>query len=99
MIRGVRCKVKRRVVLLMIAFGCLGLFGAMGAGAQTPDGSSGQKSPSANGQDPASGAAVSQNPGTRQRGEGGPRPLFGKITAIRDGAIELATPDGQTLTV
>jgi Domain of unknown function (DUF5666) len=25
--------------------------------------------------------------------------LFGKITVMRDGAIELATPDGQTLTV
>ena len=93
---GLRCKVKRRDVLLMIGIGCLGLFGAMGARAQAPDSSSGQNPPSAGGQDPASGAAPSQNPGTRQRGEGGPRPLFGKITAIRDGAIELATPDGQT---
>jgi Domain of unknown function (DUF5666) len=96
---ALRCKVKRRDVLLMIGIGCLGLFGAMGAPAQAPDSSSGQNPPSAGGQDPASGAAPSQNPGTRRRAEGGPRPLFGKITAIRDGAIELATPDGQTLTV
>ena len=96
---GLRCKVKRRDVLLMIGIGCLGLFGAMGARAQAPDSSSGQNPPSAGGQDPASGAAPSQSPGTRQRAEGGPRPLVGKITAIRDGAIELATPDGQTLTV
>lgn len=90
---------KRRDVLLTIGIGCLQLLGAMGARAQAPDSTSAPNPPSAGSQDPASGAAA-QNPGTRQRGgEGGPRPLFGKITAIRDGAIELATPDGQTLTV
>jgi hypothetical protein len=72
----------------------------MGAGAQAPDSASAPNPGSAGGQDPAGGTAPAQNPGTRQRGgEWGPRPLLGKITAIRDGAIELATPDGQTLTV
>lgn len=91
---------KRRDILLTIGIACLGLLGAMGAGAQGPDSASAPNPGSAGGQDPAGGTAPAQNPGTRQRGgEGGPRPLLGKITAIRDGAIELATPDGQTLTV
>jgi hypothetical protein len=72
----------------------------MGARAQAPDSSSAPNPPSAGSQDPASGDPGAQNSGARQRGgEGGPRPLFGKITSIRDGAIELATPDGQTVTV
>jgi hypothetical protein len=92
--------VKGRDILLTIGIGCLGLLGAMGAGAQAPDSAGAPNPASAGGQDPAGGTAPSQNPGTKQRGrEGGPRPLFGKITAIRDGAIELATPDGQTLAV
>jgi hypothetical protein len=91
--------VKRRDILLTIGIGCLGLLGAMGAGAQAPQSASAPNPASAGGQDPASGAAPAHNPGTRQQGEGGPRPLFGKITAIGDGAIELATADGQTLTV
>jgi Domain of unknown function (DUF5666) len=32
-------------------------------------------------------------------GEGGPRPTFGKITAIHNGSFDISTPDGQTLTV
>jgi hypothetical protein len=97
---GVGCKVNRRNVLLMIGIGCLGLVGVVGARAQAPDSSGAPNPPSAGSQDPASGRSPAQNPGTRQRGEGGgPRPLFGKITVMRDGAIELATPDGQTLTV
>jgi hypothetical protein len=92
--------VKRRDILLTIGIAWLGLLGATGAGAQAPDSASAPNPGSAGGQDPAGGTAPAQNPGTRQRGaEGGPRPLLGKITAIRDGAIELATPDGQTLTV
>jgi hypothetical protein len=92
--------VKRRDILLTIGIACLGLLGATGAGAQAPDSASAPNPGSAGGQDPAGGTTPAQNPGTRQRGgEGGPRPLLGKITAIRDGAIELATPDGQTLTV
>jgi Domain of unknown function (DUF5666) len=92
--------VKRRDVLLTVGIGCLGLVGSLGARAQAPDSTSAPNPPSAGSQDPASGGAPAQNPGTRQRGgEGGPRPLFGKITAIRDGAMELATPDGKTLTV
>jgi hypothetical protein len=94
-----RCKVNRRNVLLTIGIGCLGLLGAIGAGAQAPDSPGAPNPPSAGSQDPTSGAPPAQNPGTKQRGGGGPRPLFGKITAIRDGVIELATPDGQTLTV
>jgi len=31
--------------------------------------------------------------------EGGPRPLFGKITAMHDGSIEMTGPDGQAVTV
>jgi hypothetical protein len=31
--------------------------------------------------------------------EGGQRPLFGKITAVRDGAMEITRPDGQVVTV
>jgi Domain of unknown function (DUF5666) len=52
--------------------------------------------------------APAQNPdsGQQQQGQGrnrggqtGARPLFGKITAIHDGAIEIARQDGQTVTV
>lgn len=32
-------------------------------------------------------------------GREGGRPLFGKITAVRDGAIDIASPDGQSITV
>ncbi|MGB9432143.1 MAG: DUF5666 domain-containing protein [Candidatus Acidiferrum sp.] len=31
--------------------------------------------------------------------EGGPKPLFGKITAMHDGSIEITGPDGQAVTV
>jgi len=34
-----------------------------------------------------------------REGENGPRPLFGKITAMHDGALELTGPDGQVTTV
>ena len=34
-----------------------------------------------------------------REGENGPRPLFGKITAIHDGVIELTGPDGQVTTI
>jgi Domain of unknown function (DUF5666) len=40
-----------------------------------------------------------QGQGRTREGENGPRPLFGKITAIRDGVIELTGPDGQVTTV
>jgi len=41
------------------------------------------------------------DPGARaQRGqESGPRPVFGKITSMQNGLIEIASPDGQTLKV
>lgn len=56
-----------------------------------------QDTPPAN----AAGSAPPQEGQTRVRQgqEGGPRPLFGKITAIKDGAIEISRPDGQTVTV
>jgi hypothetical protein len=31
--------------------------------------------------------------------EGGPRPLFGKITAMHDGSLEITRPDGQVVIV
>jgi hypothetical protein len=40
-----------------------------------------------------------QGQGRMREGENGPRPLFGKITAIHDGVIELTGPDGQATTV
>ncbi len=43
---------------------------------------------------PPAGAGRMQRPN-----EGGGRPVFGKITAIKEGALELATPDGGILTV
>jgi preprotein translocase subunit YajC len=54
----------------------------------------------------ASAAAQSQDqgapsPGGQRRGpnDGPGQPLIGKITAIKDGAVELAKPDGTTVTV
>ncbi len=89
---------RRHVVL--IGIGWIGLLGVMGAEGQTPAGPSAQNPPSAASQDPSSGSTSAQSQGARQRGgENGPRPTFGKITAIRDGAIDVATPDGQTVTV
>jgi len=43
-----------------------------------------------------------QGPGGGQRqgrGEGGPRPLIGKITAVHGSTLDLAKPDGTTVTV
>jgi hypothetical protein len=77
--------------------GCLVLLGAMATRGQD-SGTSVQNPPSAASQ-PASDAQPRQNQGTRPQGDGGPRPLFGKITAIREGAMDLAMPDGQTVTV
>jgi len=34
-----------------------------------------------------------------ERQDGGQRPLLGKITAVRDGAMDIAGPDGNTVTV
>ena len=48
-------------------------------------------------QDAPSGTASGGRP---QRGsESGPRPVFGKITAIDKGVMEIALPDGQTVPV
>lgn len=50
-------------------------------------------------QDAPSGPPPQQGPGQAEGREGGARPLFGKITAIRDGAIDVTGPDGQAVTV
>ena len=50
-------------------------------------------------QNPDSGQAQQQGQGRNRGGQNGERPLFGKITAIHDGAIEIARQDGQTVTV
>jgi len=50
-------------------------------------------------QNPDSGQPQPQGQGRSRGGQNGERPLFGKITAIHDGAIEIARPDGQTITV
>jgi preprotein translocase subunit YajC len=54
----------------------------------------------------AGAAAMSQDqgappPGGQRRGpnDGPGQPLIGKITAIKDGAVELAKPDGTTVTI
>jgi hypothetical protein len=84
--------VTRRKILL-IGIGCVGLLGTLAAGAQNPASSGRQNDSSMSAQDPASGGPPPQ------AREGRGRPLFGKITAVRDGAIEVATPEGQTVTV
>jgi hypothetical protein len=67
---------------------CLGAFClatiAYAQGAPTPGGSA---------------APQQQGQGRNWGGQNGQRPVFGKITAIRDGAIEIAGPDGQAITV
>jgi hypothetical protein len=51
-------------------------------------------------QDPQGGSAPGDAGGRPQRGqESGPRPVFGKITAIQNGVIELTGPDGKTVKV
>lgn len=62
----------------------LGLLSAGVAGAQDAGGGSPQKEQS------GGGGGWQQN---------GPRPLFGKITALTAGAMEIATPDGTTVKV
>jgi len=49
----------------------------------------------------APGAAVTQPSQGRVAGdsEGGPRPLFGKITAVHDGSMEITKPDGGIVVV
>ena len=44
-------------------------------------------------------APQQQGQGRMREGDNGQRPLFGKITAMHDGAIELTGPDGQVTTV
>src|SRR3974377_2408915 len=51
-------------------------------------------------QEPSGGNPPSEQGGPEQRGQqNGPRPVFGKITAIQNGVIEIASPDGQTVKV
>jgi Domain of unknown function (DUF5666) len=91
--------VNRRNVLL-IGIGWLGLLSATAARGQAPASPSVQNPPSGGSQDPTSGSPAPQSQEARQRGgRDGTRPVFGRITAIRDGAIDVATPDGRTVTV
>jgi hypothetical protein len=64
------------------------LLAATPALAQEPSGSPGQQGGA------PQGAVVMQGPG-----EGRGRPVIGKITAIKDGTLELAKPDGSSVTV
>ena len=51
-------------------------------------------------QDPPSGATAGGAGEKPQRGQAsGPRPVFGKITAIQNGVMEISGPDGQTVKV
>jgi hypothetical protein len=52
-------------------------------------------------QDPArsSDTVVQDGQSAGHEGQNGPHPIFGKITAIHNGTIELAGPNGQTVTV
>ena len=51
-------------------------------------------------QNPSGGNPPTEQGGPGQRGQqNGPRPVFGKITAIQDGVIQIASPDGQTMKV
>jgi Domain of unknown function (DUF5666) len=63
-------------------------FGAMAARCQSEDSATpdAQQAPSARGQ-------------TRQGRGDGPPPLLGKITSVKNGALELGTPDGTNVTV
>jgi len=56
--------------------------------------------PGALAQDAPSGNPPAEQGGRGPRGqEGGPRPVFGKITSMQNGVIEIAAPDGQTVKV
>ena len=50
-------------------------------------------------QDAPGGPPADQGAAGRRGPEGGPRPVFGKITSIQNGVMELAGPDGQTVKV
>jgi len=54
--------------------------------------------PAAPAQDAGNPQAEQAGPG-RRGSENGPRPVFGKITSIQNGVMEIASPDGQTLKV
>jgi Domain of unknown function (DUF5666) len=49
-------------------------------------------------QDPGA-APPQQGQGRMREGQNGERPLFGKITAVKDGALEVTGQDGQAVTV
>ena len=48
---------------------------------------------------PGTGAPGDAGGGPRRAQPAGPRPVFGKITAIGNGVLEIAGPDGQTVKV
>src|SRR5215475_5704809 len=56
--------------------------------------------PGASAQDTTGGNPPGDQPGRGQRGgEGGPRPVLGKITSIQNGVMELTGPNGQAVKV
>jgi hypothetical protein len=73
-------------LLVFVAF--LGMLGVVVAAAQDAP-------------PPSTGSAPPQQGRVRvwQSQEGGQRPLFGKITAMRDGAMDITRADGQVVTV
>jgi preprotein translocase subunit YajC len=71
--------------LLFLASGTIAVAMAAGAAAQ--------------GQDQGAPPPGGQRRGQRGPSEGQGQPLIGKITAIKDGAVELAKPDGTTVTI
>jgi preprotein translocase subunit YajC len=74
-----------RLSLLFLASGTIALALAAGVAAQSQD----------QGAPPPSG----QRRGQRGPNDGQGQPLIGKITAIKDGTVELAKPDGTAVTV
>jgi len=73
----------------LVRWGLLLLFAATPALAQDPASSQGQQAAP-----PPEAGRMIQGPG-----DGRGLPVFGKITAIKDGALDIAKPDGSTATV
>jgi Domain of unknown function (DUF5666) len=85
-----RCDVRIRKIVIF-AVGVLALAGTGIIQAQDPQAQE-QQAPT------PEGTPVVQGRGEWSR-EGGQRPIFGKITAIKDGAFEVAQPDGKSVNV
>ena len=86
---AVRCILKPRTRLLF-SLTFVGLLAGLACAQDAPDSNSKPTQPG-----PAQGPGQDRN----RDGQNGPRPVFGKITSIQNGTIELSGPDGQTITV